>query len=187
MKCVIVFFVLLATANSLPRYVVPCSESLAVRSLRFAVAEVGTVEATGNNDGVRVEFYLRHVGLGKGNAYCAAFVVTALDETRVCERLPIKRTAMAYGIFLDARSRGVLSGKPQVGDIIVWKYSNRPNGHVGRIDSIGRAGNIVTVEANTSPTSAGSQRDGGGVYLKHRNTKHPLGRMMLAGLIGLGK
>lgn len=174
-------------AFGLPRYVVPCSDSLRVRALAWAEREVGVTEATGHNDGERVEFYLRHVGLGKGYPYCAAFVVTAADETRVREPLPIKRTALAYGIFLDAKARGVLSKLgPQRGDILTWHFTNKPQGHTGFVDSVGRGGNITTIEANTS-AGAGDQRDGGGVYRRHRNYKHPLGRMPLAGFVGLGR
>lgn len=39
-----------------------------------ALAEVGVKEATGNNDGSRVEEYLASVKLGKGYPWCAAFV-----------------------------------------------------------------------------------------------------------------
>lgn len=40
----------------------------------IAVREIGVSEATGDNDGARVEEYLACTGLGKGYAWCAAFV-----------------------------------------------------------------------------------------------------------------
>lgn len=44
------------------------------RIVGVAFAEIGIREATGNNDGPRVEEYLRYTGLGTGHAWCAAFV-----------------------------------------------------------------------------------------------------------------
>lgn len=41
--------------------------------IQIASKELGTREATGNNDGLRVEEYLRYTGLGKGYEGCAAF------------------------------------------------------------------------------------------------------------------
>jgi len=40
--------------------------------VRIAADELGVREATGNNDGKRVEAYLRYTNLGKGYAWCAA-------------------------------------------------------------------------------------------------------------------
>ncbi|WP_235012527.1 hypothetical protein [Pedobacter africanus] len=42
--------------------------------LSIARAEIGVREATGRNDGTRIEHYLAAVGLDKGHAYCAAFI-----------------------------------------------------------------------------------------------------------------
>ncbi len=42
------------------------------RVIAYAAEQIGVTEATGNNDGPRVEAYLKSVGLSKGNPYCAA-------------------------------------------------------------------------------------------------------------------
>ncbi|ERJ57944.1 hypothetical protein M472_04110 [Sphingobacterium paucimobilis HER1398] len=42
--------------------------------ITIASKELGVREATGNNDGPRVEEYLRYTNLGKGYEWCAAFV-----------------------------------------------------------------------------------------------------------------
>ncbi|SKB95511.1 hypothetical protein SAMN05660841_03249 [Sphingobacterium nematocida] len=42
--------------------------------IQIASNELGTHEATGNNDGPRIEEYLRYTNLGKGYEWCAAFV-----------------------------------------------------------------------------------------------------------------
>lgn len=41
--------------------------------MEIASDEIGVREATGNNDGKRVEEYLRYTDLGKGHQWCAAF------------------------------------------------------------------------------------------------------------------
>ena len=62
----------IASANS-PAHL---SGSNPARSLIVQVAsgELGVREASGQNDGERVEQYLAYTGLGKGYAWCAAFV-----------------------------------------------------------------------------------------------------------------
>ncbi|WP_246032701.1 C40 family peptidase [Sphingobacterium yanglingense] len=42
--------------------------------ITIASAELGVKEATGNNDGPRIEQYLHYTDLGPGNEWCAAFV-----------------------------------------------------------------------------------------------------------------
>jgi hypothetical protein len=42
--------------------------------ITIASAELGIKEATGNNDGPRVEEYLRYTNLGSGYEWCSAFV-----------------------------------------------------------------------------------------------------------------
>ncbi|MBL1407529.1 peptidoglycan-binding protein [Sphingobacterium sp. C459-1T] len=42
--------------------------------MNIASAELGVREATGNNDGPRVEQYLRYTGLGPGHEWCAAYI-----------------------------------------------------------------------------------------------------------------
>jgi hypothetical protein len=44
------------------------------RIVDIAIGEIGVREATGKNDGAKVEEYLAYTGLGKGYAWCAAFV-----------------------------------------------------------------------------------------------------------------
>ncbi|QIH32852.1 CHAP domain-containing protein [Sphingobacterium sp. DR205] len=50
------------------------TENFRENIVNIAVQEIGMREATGNNDGKRVEEYLTYTGLGKGYAWCAAFV-----------------------------------------------------------------------------------------------------------------
>ena len=43
-------------------------------------SQIGVREATGRNDGKQVELYLKSVGLGKGYAWCSAFVRWCFDK-----------------------------------------------------------------------------------------------------------
>jgi cell wall-associated NlpC family hydrolase len=70
------------------------------RIVDIARNEIGVREATGNNDGVRVEEYLAHTGLGKGHAWCAAFVSWCYGQAG----LPAPRSAWSPALFPVARS-----------------------------------------------------------------------------------
>ncbi len=183
-KCAALVFLdlLLAVAMAYdqPRYVL--RDTNAARSLVMGLTEVGTTERTGNNDGPRVAMYLRSVGLREGFPYCAAFVCWSWDALHA--PLPFRRTGLASAIFVDGARRGVPGGTGSAGDLLAWRYANSASGHVGRVVKPAAAGWVVTLEANTSSGARGSQRDGGGVYLKRRNTKSPLGRMQFCGFIG---
>lgn len=173
----------------LPRAVLVSDSTLARASLDSARTQIGVHEAANRNDGPRIRLYLAAVGLSEGNPYCAAFVVwcfrAASDAIAGRPTIPIRRTALASAIYADARKRGRAdSSGVHAGDLVVWKFSRTINGHVGRIDSVGRAGWVATIEANTSSGARGSQRDGGGVYRRRRNLRYPLGRMPLYGLVG---
>lgn len=121
-------------------------------------------EATGRNDGARVEEYLRAVGLGKGYPWCAAFVSWAFRAASIDAAC----TAWAPAWFPKERTvyvRGEAGYVPRRGDVFgIYFPSKGRIAHVGFID--GEAGGFyITVEGNTN--EAGS-REGDGVYRKRR-------------------
>ena len=71
------------------------------RNLIISIAskELGTREATGNNDGPRVEEYLRYTNLGKGYDWCAAFVSWCYGQAG----LPAPRNPWSPALFPKAR------------------------------------------------------------------------------------
>ena len=143
--------------------------------LDTALAYVGTVERGGNNRGPRVERFLRSVGLGPGNPWCAAYVSYVLDAAGVRAPLDGRRGVIRSGLaarFITARSvraSEALRGVKRVptGAVVIWRRGNGPYGHAGfAVSWDGASGE--TVEGNTSSGRVGSQRDGDGVWRRQR-------------------
>lgn len=128
--------------------------------------EIGVRELTGHNDGSRVETYLHTAGLGKGYAWCGAFVnwVFAVNGVRT-----VKAPAWAPAWFpnknLIYHQGKKIREPPDSGDVFgIYFQSKKRIAHVGFIDKWGDKW-VTTVEGNTN--EAGS-RDGDGVYRKRR-------------------
>ena len=128
--------------------------------------EIGVRELTGNNDGSAVEKYLRSTGLGKGYAWCAAFVNWTLKQ---CGTKTCRSAAWSPSWFPKEKviyTRGSIEIRPEKGDVFgLYFASKRRIAHVGFIDSWTDGSSFVTVEGNTN--QAGS-REGDGVYRKFR-------------------
>lgn len=129
-------------------------------------AEIGVREATGKNDGERVEQYLASVGFKKGAAWCAAFVHFNLANCDV----PSAKSAWSPAYFPASKiiySNGTAKATIRPGDIFGIYFNNLNRiAHVGFIDEWPEHRNrVTTVEGNTN--SAGS-REGDGVYRKWR-------------------
>lgn len=131
-------------------------------------AEIGIREATGHNDGTRVEQYLKAAKSQKGNAWCAAFVYWTFEQ---CQYISISAPAWSPSWFPSQRviysrtNTTVNSNQPQPGDVFgLYFESKKRIAHVGFIDIWGTDW-VITVEGNTN--EAGS-REGDGVYKKRR-------------------
>lgn len=105
------------------------------RIIARAIAEVGVAEATGRNDGPRVEEYLA-LGTGAapepGLSWCAAFVLWCHKLEGV--NLPGNPWAMrrVSTLYEEARRKGALLGAdevPAVGDLAI--YLGRASSHAG--------------------------------------------------------
>lgn len=131
------------------------------RVIDTALSQVGVREATGHNDGLAVEKYLKVCGLGKGHAWCAAFISW---NYYVCGVTKFK-TAWAPGWFPAGKTLKA-DQIPQPGDVFGLWINNRI-GHVGLIYVWGNKV-VKTIEGNTN--EAGS-REGDGVYVKRRLTR----------------
>ncbi|WP_051292672.1 CHAP domain-containing protein [Olivibacter sitiensis] len=145
-------------------------------------AEIGVREATGKNDGSRVEAYLRYCGLGKGNAWCAAFVSWVYGQAGLKE----PRTAWAAALFPKAKqvqlsaigsghsvarspSQGATQNAQQSLGLVFGIYypSLGRIGHCGFVDGV-EGSTLITVEGNTNEVGS---REGDGVYRKRRPIK----------------
>ena len=120
------------------------------------------------NDGLEVEGYLRTCGLGKGHAWCAAFVNWVHMKAGV--ETGIKSPAWSPSWFADASRITYKRSwnkeiEPKPGQVFGLYFSSLKRvAHVGFIDSFDKK-NLYTVEGNTN--AAGS-REGDGVYRKIR-------------------
>lgn len=142
------------------------------RVLDLMISEVGVREATGNNDGPRVEEYLSSVNLGKGYPWCAAFPHWAYRKNgRVLE--PARRFAAAATWHPESRRVWERDGwTPEEGEVL-----SKPGDHLAiYYSNLGRIGHTAviieetedyfrTVEGNTN--SEGS-REGNGVFIRKR-------------------
>lgn len=145
------------------------------RSIREVyTAEIGVREATGQNDGDRVEAYLRYCGLGPGYAYCAAFVSWAMGEAGYAEPRNPWSPALLPSARIVWRQRDHATSAYSLveGDVFGIHYINLERiGHVGFVDEWDGAW-CITVEGNTGPDNpirAGPSEQG--VHRKRRPVK----------------
>lgn len=170
--------------HSATKYTIACDSMLWHKSLAVAQSQVGVRELTGKNDGESIDSYNASVGNPKGSPYCMAGQYWAFVQ--ICKSVCILRTGHVRTFWNWAKRTGQrVQYTPQHGDFLCWGYATNASGHVERIREIGRAGWVITVAYNTSSGSTGSQREGGGVYNRQRNLIHPLGRMLVLGLVGI--
>ena len=129
--------------------------------------EIGVKEKTGNNDGKRVEQYLRHTGLPKGFPWCAAC------QSFIYSKCGVQNPNSAYCPDWFKASKVIyqrgLKGKDKFegerGDVFgIWFQEKNRIAHMGMIESV--EGNlVVTLEGNTGGDGG---RDGDGFYRKYR-------------------
>lgn len=129
---------------SVKRY---ASSGVRERIVDIAVHEIGVQEATGNNDGKRVEEYLAYTGLGKGHAWCAAFVSWCYGQAG----LAVPRNAWSPALFPMARrykAQQINQGTVRQADLFaIYSSSLQRINHVGIVRKKERSW-ILTVEAN---------------------------------------
>lgn len=143
--------------------------SIRQRVIEIYTSQVGVREKTGKNDGKEVEAYLKTVGLGKGYAWCAAYVKYCLIKGGSERAKAI--TGAAASVHNTKRfvyfNRRFLA-EPKVGDAFTLYYSKLGRiGHTGFFDgwTDRSMGAYRTKEGNTN---GGGSRDGDGVYQRIR-------------------
>lgn len=134
-----------------------------------AVGELGYTESPAGSNRTK---YAKEAGHANGQPWCATFVVAM--ARRVGVKLP---SESAYTPTMAAGFKS-LTKLPQPGDIAFFDFpdSKRRIQHVGIVESVNFAKATVTcIEGNTSPGTAGSQDNGGGVYRRTRPFAHVVG------------
>lgn len=124
--------------------------SLNQLSLKIAQSQLGVQEVPKNsNAGPAVESYLKSVGLGKGYAWCMAFVYwsvkKAADELKL--QNPLIKTAGVLRQWNEIPPR-LKSNVPNPGDIFIMDFG-KGQGHTGFVVEVYN-GTIKTIEGNTN-------------------------------------
>lgn len=138
---------------------------LANASLQSAQSQIGVTEIPkGSNAGPEVEIYLRSVGLGKGFAWCMAFVYWNVLQasTKLPTLNPLKKTG---GVLAQWNAQVPQNKKttPQEGDIFIMDFG-KGVGHTGFVEKV-EGLNIHTIEGNTN---ADGSREGYAVCRRTR-------------------
>ena len=140
------------------------------KHLAIAKSYVGTIEATGNNDGPKIEYIIRRGHGSPHSSYCAFFVTLCIDSAAV--KTPNVRSGLArhFKLKTSIPAKYVLIGKTSIpaGSIVVWERGNTINGHTGFVRKWYTQWGL-TVEGNTSGGNTGSQSNGDGIWLKSRS------------------
>lgn len=144
--------------------------------VRIAQAEVGVREATGRNDGKRVEEYLACVGFKKGAAWCSAFVSWVFFKAGY----GMPRTAWSPALFPKGRVIEIATSRNAPRNDKKWRDYKRGlvfGIYFSDLKRIAHCGILIrvkgewceTVEGNTSSEGG---REGDGVYrkLRHKRT-----------------
>ena len=153
-------------------------ETTRIRVKKVYDSQLGVREATGRNDGSQVEAYLAYTGLGKGYAWCAAFVCWVLGQAEVdnpktawaASLFPHDKLVWLRGKVPTTGSRTTNNGQPITKTACVFGLyfpSLKRIAHCGFIDEWGEK-EVITVEGNTNDTDS---REGDGVYRKRRPIK----------------
>ena len=136
------------------------NSQLQAKILQIARSQLGVREATGKNDGARVEAYLSYTGNKKGEPWCASFVSWVFGKAGFTQ----PRTAWSPALF--PKQRQILKPLPASLFGIFYPKLGRV-AHCGLV--VANKGNwLYTIEGNTNANGA---REGDGVYRKLRHQR----------------
>lgn len=137
----------------------------AARVLEVARSQLGTVESPPNSNHTK---YGVAYGMDRV-AWCAIFCWWVFREAGAGNLIP--KSAYTPAIADWFRARKQWGSVPAVGALALFDFPGdnvRRISHIGIVEAVNRDGSIICIEGNTSPGTAGSQRDGGGVYRRTR-------------------
>lgn len=144
-------------------------------TLRWALSRVGVVEhPSGSNSGPFISDWLRMSGGQPGWPWCQAFVNAGLfvgSDRKVQLKSCYTPEVVGWARNREQGLKLVSLAEAKPGDFVYFKFPNVSNDicdHVGLLFSKG-AGEIGTIEGNTSAGNQGSQSNGGGVFRRTRS------------------
>lgn len=126
--------------------------------VELAIAELGVREATGRNDGPRVEEYLRYTGLGKGYEWCAAFVSWVYGQAGFSvprnpwspALFPRAKTYGGQGAAVGGRRGKIWATEAMKGDVFgIYGAKAKRINHVGLVKAV-EGEYLLTVEGNSN-------------------------------------
>lgn len=148
----------------------------AKRALAYAQSFVGTTESPPySNRGPQIDKWERECNT-LAQPWCGIFVHAALDAAGVKGLT----SRMAYCPYIVDDARNGVGGLEKLvalkdlnpGDLLVYQFDSGPVDHVGFFVAWDKAGNLMTIEGNTSAGASGKQSDGGIVAnrIRSKNT-----------------
>lgn len=161
----------------------PDGETDPERLASVALGFVGVREKGGDNRGEWVDRFNRALNESIGHAWCASFVafcIRAVERERGATS-PLRLSEHVMTLWRDNAAHRVAAGGHRVGDIAVWQKQGTGMGHCGIVVECPGGQQFVTVEGNTSDSSA-VEREGDGVFRKRRRLG-PMGSMVLVGFL----
>lgn len=162
-------FGLLAAAS--PAATLP--DDLARSAVYLAAAEIGGGKENppgSNHTTYWAEVYPAANGPGMDWAWCAGFLCAVYNRLGIDWRGIVAAPFYCPSIESWARVRGFWTTTPWPGDLVLYGYTGpgQVSPHIGIFERW-TAGAVQAIEGNTSPGSAGSQDNGGGVYRRVRS------------------
>jgi hypothetical protein len=132
-------------------------------------SQVGVRELTNHNDGKEVEMYLHTCGLGRGYAWCAAFVKWCYMQCGIDTHGITAWAATCINWEHIVYRNQHLNTEPKAGDnITFWDYTHQRVAHTGLYH---RRVNDTFYESVEGNTNEGGSSEGDGVYRKKRSFK----------------
>ncbi|SKB65007.1 hypothetical protein SAMN05660841_01693 [Sphingobacterium nematocida] len=112
--------------------------------IAIASKELGIREATGNNDGLRVEEYLRYTNLSKGYEWCAAFVSWCYGQAGFA----VPRNPWSPALF--SKVKLIRKDQCQPADVFgIYGVKAKRINHVGLVKELSKD-YLITIEGNSN-------------------------------------
>lgn len=154
--------------------------------LQAAIACIGIMEQTGNNDGPLVELIQSTIGEAERESWCMSFIQTCLSyvEIKTGIKSPIFQSEHCLTVWNRTNTDMRVKKYPLPGAIAIWKHGDTTNGHTGIILTCENDG-FEAIEGNTTYGKGENGqviRNGGGIYLTQRSLEGS-GIMKLVGFL----